>query len=81
VLPGAKEYMKTVGIDAHLDARYDLSIEEFDTLARMRSAHAEKPTFTTNLEYPNGWFDKYYKNKKRLIFRGAEDFIRKYEWS
>ena len=81
VLPGARAYMQSVGIDDHLNNRYDLSIEEFDALARKRSSHAEKPTFETDLDYPKGWFDKYYKGNKYLIFKGAEDFIRKYEWS
>jgi hydroxymethylglutaryl-CoA synthase len=81
VLPGAREYMRSIGIDDHLNKRYDLSIEEFDTLARKRSSHAEKPTFETDLDYPEGWFDKYYKGNEILVFKGSEDFIRKYEWS
>ena len=81
VLPGARDYIKTLGIDEHLDARYDLSIDEFDTLARKRSSHAEKETYETDLNYPAGWFEKYYKDKGLLIFKGAKDFIRKYEWS
>ena len=81
VLPGAKEYLQSLDVDGHLNARYDLNIEEFDALARMRSSHAEKPTFDTDLEYPKGWYDKYYKGKKLLTFRGAKDWIRKYEWS
>jgi hydroxymethylglutaryl-CoA synthase len=81
VLPGAREYIKSVGIDDHLNSRYDLTIDEFDTLAAMRSTHAEKPTFDTNLEYPKGWYDKYYKNKGFLTLKGCNDWIRKYEWS
>ena len=81
LLPGAREYIRSLGIDDHLDARYELSIEEFDTLSRKRSSHAEQSTFRTDLAYPTGWFEAYYKGKQRLIFRGAEAFIRKYEWS
>jgi hydroxymethylglutaryl-CoA synthase len=81
VLPGAREYIKSIGIDAHLDSRYDLTIDEFDALARKRSSHAEKPTFETDFDYPKGWFHKFYKDKGLLVFKGAEDYIRKYEWS
>jgi 3-hydroxy-3-methylglutaryl CoA synthase len=81
VLPGAKEYIKSLGIDDHLDARYELTVEEFDTLARKRSSHAEQPNFETDMDYPKGWFDKYYKGKKKLIFKGVKDWIRQYEWS
>ena len=81
LLPGAKEYIKSLNIDNHLDARRELSIEEFDKLSRMRSSHAEKPTFETDLTYPVGWYDKYYKGKGLLTFKGSKEFIRQYEWS
>jgi hydroxymethylglutaryl-CoA synthase len=81
LLPEAKEYIKSLDIDGHLNARYDLSIEQFDNLSRKRSAHAEKPTYRTDLNYPEGWYDKYYKGKNLLIFKGAKDYIRDYEWS
>lgn len=81
VLPGAKEYIKSIGVDEHLDARKELSIEEFDNLSRKRSSHADKKTFETEMNYPAGWYDKYYKGKGLLVFKGANDFIRKYEWS
>ncbi len=81
LLPEAKEYIKSLDIDNYLNSRYDLTIEEFDNLARKRSSHAEKATYSTDLEYPAGWYTKYYKDKKLLIFKGTENYIRKYEWS
>ncbi len=81
VLPQAKEYIKKLNIDNHLNARYQLTVEEFDHLAKLRSSHADKPTFETTMDYPNGWYDKYYKGKGLLTFKGSKDFIRKYEWS
>ena len=81
VLPEAKKYIKSLGIDEHLNARRELSIDEFDSLARKRSSHADKATFETDMNYPNGWYDKYYKGKGLLIFKGTNDFMRKYEWS
>jgi hydroxymethylglutaryl-CoA synthase len=81
LLPGGKEYMKSINIDGHLNARMPLSVEQFDHLARLRSSHADKPTFETDLTYPEGWYDKYYKGKGFLTFRGSNEFRRKYEWS
>lgn len=81
VLPEAKEYIKSLKINEHLKARRELTVEEFDNLSRKRSSHADKPTFETDMEYPKGWFDQYYKGKGLLIFKGAIDFIRKYVWS
>lgn len=81
VLPEAREHIKALNIDGHLDARYELSIEEFDTLSQKRSAHCDQATYDTDLDYPKGWYDKYYKDKGLLVFKGTKDFIRKYEWS
>lgn len=81
VLPGAKEYIKSLGLDEHLNSRRQLNIDEFDHLAQLRSSHANKETFETEMNYPDGWYDKHYKGKGFLIFRGAKDFLRTYEWS
>lgn len=81
VLPEAKEYIKSLGIDEHLDARKELTIEEFDNLAKKRSSHAEKATYETDFDYPKSWYDKYYKGKGKLIFKGVKDYIREYDWS
>ncbi len=81
VCPGAKEYIKSLKLDDHLNARRPLTVDEFDTLARMRSAHAEKPTFETDFSYPAGWYDKYFKGKKMLILKGVKDWIREYDFS
>jgi len=81
VLPEAKKIIKALNLDAHLNARKQLSVEEFDHLARLRSSHADKPTFDTEMNYPASWYDKYYKGKGLLTFKGTKDYIRKYEWS
>jgi hydroxymethylglutaryl-CoA synthase len=81
VLPQARTYLRSLDVDGHLKERYDLTIDEFDTLARKRSSHANRPTYDTDLEYPVGWYDRYYREKGLLIFKGAQDYIRKYDWS
>lgn len=81
LLPQAREYIKSVGIDNHLNARYELTIDEFDRLAAMRSSHSDQHTYETDFSYPKGWYDTYYKGKKLLIYKGAKNFIRNYDWS
>lgn len=82
VLPGAREALLTAGIDDHLRARRELTIEEFDGLSAKRSAHAvDKPTYETDLGDPPGWYDERYRGRGLLVFRGAQDFLRRYEWS
>jgi len=81
LLPNAKEELLKVKIDEHLNSRRPITVQEFDNLSRKRSSHADKSTFETDLTYPAGWYDSYYMSKKRLIFKGCNDWIRKYEWS
>ncbi|MBD3240430.1 MAG: 3-hydroxy-3-methylglutaryl-ACP synthase [Chitinivibrionales bacterium] len=81
VLPGAREYLQSLGIDDHLNRRYELSIDEFDTLSRKRSSHTDQSTFETDLAYPKGWYDSYYKGQGYLVFKGAKDYLRCYDWS
>jgi len=81
LLPEAKKTVEAMKIREHLKARREISVEEFDHLSRLRSSHADKPTFETEMNYPKGWYDQYYKGKGLLIFKGIKDWIRKYEWS
>ncbi len=81
LLPGAKEYVRSLGIRERLDSRYELSIEEFDHIAHKQASNAAQDTFETDLSYPDGLYEKYYKDKGMLILRGSKNFIRKYEWS
>ena len=81
LMPGAKEYVRSLGISEQLASRYDLSIEEFDNIARNLASQAAKDTFETDLSYPDGWYEKFYKDKGLLILKGAKNFIRQYEWS
>lgn len=81
LMPEAKKYIRLLNIDKQLNSRYELTIEEFDYLTQKRSSHADKQTYETDMNYPKGWYEKYYKDKGLLIFRGLEKFIRKYDWS
>jgi 3-hydroxy-3-methylglutaryl CoA synthase len=81
LLPGAFEAVKNIQIDEMLKSRYPLTVEEFDTVAKKHMARTEKADFETDLNYPAGWYDKYYKGKGKLILKGAKGYIRKYEWS
>lgn len=81
LLPEAKKYIDSLKIKEAMKERYELSIEDFDYLTHIRDSYADKPTFQTDFSKPKGWFDKHYKGKGLLIFKGREDFRRNYEWS
>jgi hydroxymethylglutaryl-CoA synthase len=81
ILPEAREIIKGLKLHEYLQSRYKLTVEEFDYLAGKRMSVSDQPSFETQIDYPAGWYDKYYKGKGLLTFRGRENFIRKYEWS
>jgi hydroxymethylglutaryl-CoA synthase len=81
ILPEAREYVKTLGLEAYFRSRYRISVAQYDTLTEKRMAHACEPTYETEIDYPEGWYEKNYHGKKLLIFKGTEDYVRKYEWS
>jgi hypothetical protein len=47
----------------------------------MRSSHTDQSTYETNRDYPNGWYDSYYRGQGYLVFTGAKEYLRQYEWS
>lgn len=81
ILAEGREAVRSLGIREYLDGRYALSVEQFDRLAAARTEHAGKAMYTTDLNYPPECFERNYRGKKRLIFKGVRDFIRQYDWA
>ena len=79
--PEARSVVEGMGIDARLDARREVSVEEYETVEKMREQAIEQPCFTPDFSLPGGWYDDYYKGKRRLVLRQVKDFYRTYEWS
>ena len=79
--PEARSVVAGMGIDARLDARREVSVEEYETIEKMREQAIEQACFTPDFSLPRGWYDEHYKGKKRLVLRQVKDFYRTYEWS
>jgi hydroxymethylglutaryl-CoA synthase len=79
--PGARDVVSAMGIDAALDARREVSVEEYETIETMRESAIEQPCFTPDFSLPEGWYDLHYRDKKRLVLRQVKDYSRSYEWS
>jgi len=77
----AREVVAGMGIDAALDARHEVSVAEYETIETMREQAIEQPFFTPDVALPAGWYDTYYRGRKRLVLREVKDFYRTYEWS
>jgi hydroxymethylglutaryl-CoA synthase len=81
ICPEARQVVGRMGITEALDARREVSVEEYEAIEKMREATIEQADLTPDFSIPDGWYDRYYRGKKRLVLREVKDFYRKYEWS
>jgi hydroxymethylglutaryl-CoA synthase len=79
--PEAREVVGRMGIDEKLDARREVSVEEYETIEKLREQAIEQPCFTPDFSLPEGWNNLHYRDRKRLVLRQVKDFYRSYEWS
>jgi hydroxymethylglutaryl-CoA synthase len=79
--PEAREVVGRMGIDEKLDARREVSVEEYETIEKLREQAIEQPCFTPDFSLPEGWYNLHYRDRKRLVLRQVKDFYRSYEWS
>ena len=79
--PEAREVVAGMQIDERLDARREVSVPEYEAIETMREQAIEQACFTPDFSLPAGWYDNFYRGKKRFILRQVKDFYRSYEWS
>ncbi len=81
VLPGAQEKMKAMGIQAKLDARRNVSIEEYEKTELTRKDTIEVAEYTPDRSYPSGVWESNYQGKGLLTLEKVENYVRTYAWS
>ena len=79
--PEAKDRVRALGLDEHIDGREDLTIDQYEAVMRDREEKIDLPGFTNDLDEPAGSFERIYKDQGHLILLGVTDFKRKYGWS
>jgi hydroxymethylglutaryl-CoA synthase len=77
----ARAVVGAMQLDAALDARREVSVEEYECIEKLRESAIESADFTPDFSMPSGWFDAFYRGQKRLVLRGVKDFYRTYEWA
>ncbi len=78
-LPGAVEAVQSMNIDAQLDQRRPVTVEEYELVENLREGQIENPNFTPDFSILDGWYDKYYKGSGKLVLKDVKDFYRTYE--
>ncbi len=81
VCPEAKATVGAMGIDAMLDVRREVSVEEYEKIENLRDTIIEARDFVPDFSVADNWFDKHYKKHRLLYLKEVKDFYRTYEWS
>jgi hydroxymethylglutaryl-CoA synthase len=69
------------GLKGLLDARYALTVREYEDAERERMAHIDDGDFASSLDGFDDWYEKHYAGRGYLIFRGISEHYRQYGWS
>jgi hydroxymethylglutaryl-CoA synthase len=77
---GAREEARQAGTTERLDARRVLSVAEYEDPERRRTALIDEGDYEVPLQEADGWFDRAYAGRRRLVFLGMRAFYRQYGW-
>lgn len=81
ICPDAKAEVSEVKLRKKLDARRALNISEYEAVESQRTRWVDCGNYEVPLDGLDGWYDRHYRNRRLLTFRGMKDFYRQYEWS
>jgi hydroxymethylglutaryl-CoA synthase len=79
--PHAKAEIERMAIDAALDERREVSVEEYEEIEKLREQSVEQPNVSPDFSILDGWYNSFYEGRDRLVLREVRDFYRRYEWS
>lgn len=79
--PRAKEVAAAANLGALLDARYRLTVREYEDAERERTCYIDDGDFEPATDGFGGLYEKHYRGKGLLVFRGNKEHFRQYAWS
>lgn len=88
----AEFYAARIGADAHavareadvgalLDARKPLTVREYEECERERFCWIDEGDYRVSTDGLEGWYDRAYRGRDRLVFEGCAEHYRQYGWS
>ena len=81
ILPGARTEMGKLNIDANLNKRRQCTVDEYETIEKIRDSYVENPNFEPDFSILDGWYKEHYEGSGLLVLRGVKDWYRNYERS
>jgi len=79
--PEARALASGNGIGAKLDARRRLTVREYEAVEQRRTDLIDEGNYETVDGSLDGWYDRHYKGRGYLVYRGMQDYYRQYDWS
>lgn len=68
-------------LSALLDARRVVTVAEYESVERARTATIDLGDYDTDLDMLGDWYRSAYAGRGRLVFHGMRDHYRRYGWS
>jgi 3-hydroxy-3-methylglutaryl CoA synthase len=79
--PRAREVVQAAGLPDLLDARHPVSVDTYEAVERERTRAIDCGDYEPPLDGLENWYDRHYRGKGYLVFRGTRDHYRQYAWS
>jgi hydroxymethylglutaryl-CoA synthase len=68
-------------LGALLDARYSLTVRQYEDIERERTCWIDCGDFAPSLDGFDDWYDRHYRGQGYLVFQGIAEHYRRYGWS
>lgn len=77
----ARRAARAADLPCRLDARRRVTVDEYEAIERQRLAWADSGDYDVAGDSLGDWYDRFYRDRGLLVFRGMTDFYRQYAWS
>jgi hydroxymethylglutaryl-CoA synthase len=78
---GARRTAHAASVESRLDARRAVSVDEYEAIERQRFDWTECGDYDVADDSLGDWYDRFYRGRRLLVFRGMSEFYRQYAWS
>jgi 3-hydroxy-3-methylglutaryl CoA synthase len=78
---GAQAYVRGLDLDAHLDSRIRLDVEQYEQIEKACEANIDEPTFQPLAQDVGDLYAQRYAGQRLLVLEGVRDYHRHYGWS
>jgi 3-hydroxy-3-methylglutaryl CoA synthase len=81
IAPDAKATASQSIVKQKLDTRRMVSVAEYEGIEAQRTDWVESGDYRVEFDSLGDWYDRFYRGKGLLVFKGMTDFYRQYAWS